>query len=144
MKNTKKCEVCGRELPLSDFSKSYRNRCRECVAAQVRSERQNKRTEKSEECSVKQSQIDWEQRRFELIKAALQGLCANFRCNHDTRDIISKWAIGHADDVIEKLKKEYVQQKEQRNEHEIYIGDIDDLLPDRKEASQHKAPSCPS
>lgn len=39
----KKCEVCGKELPLSDFSKSYKNRCRECVAAQVRSERKQKR-----------------------------------------------------------------------------------------------------
>ena len=28
----KKCEICGRELPVSDFSKSYKNRCRECVA----------------------------------------------------------------------------------------------------------------
>lgn len=41
-KNTKICEVCGRELPLSDFSKSYKNRCRECVAAKVRSERKHK------------------------------------------------------------------------------------------------------
>lgn len=42
MKNTKKCEVCGKELPLSDFSKSYKNRCRKCVAEMVRSERKQK------------------------------------------------------------------------------------------------------
>lgn len=36
---TKKCEICGRELPLSDFSKSYRNRCRECVARLTREKR---------------------------------------------------------------------------------------------------------
>ncbi len=42
MKKTKKCEVCGKELPLSDFSKSYKNRCRKCVAEMVRSERKQK------------------------------------------------------------------------------------------------------
>lgn len=36
---TKKCEICGRELPVSDFSKSYRNRCRECVAKLTREKR---------------------------------------------------------------------------------------------------------
>lgn len=36
---TKKCEICGRELPVSDFSKSYRNRCRECVARLTREKR---------------------------------------------------------------------------------------------------------
>lgn len=33
---TKKCEVCGARKPLSDFSKSYKNRCRACVAAEAR------------------------------------------------------------------------------------------------------------
>lgn len=36
---TKKCEICGRELPISEFSKSYKNRCRECVAKQTREKR---------------------------------------------------------------------------------------------------------
>lgn len=39
----KECEVCGRTFPLSYFSKSYKNRSKECVAAQVRSERKQKR-----------------------------------------------------------------------------------------------------
>lgn len=36
---TKKCEVCGARKPLSDFSKSYKNRCRACVAAEARMHR---------------------------------------------------------------------------------------------------------
>lgn len=36
---TKKCESCGRTLPASDFSKSYRNRCKECVAQLTREKR---------------------------------------------------------------------------------------------------------
>lgn len=45
--------------------------------------------------------IDWEQRRFELIKAALQGLCANH-----TFEKAAEYAINHANVVIEKLKAE--------------------------------------
>lgn len=29
---TRKCEVCGEIKPVADFSKSYRNRCKPCVA----------------------------------------------------------------------------------------------------------------
>ena len=29
---TKVCEICGQSLPLSAFSKSYKGRCKECVA----------------------------------------------------------------------------------------------------------------
>lgn len=36
---TKKCEVCGENKPQSEFSKSYRNRCRACVAEQTRNNR---------------------------------------------------------------------------------------------------------
>lgn len=36
---TKKCEVCGEIKPQSEFSKSYRNRCRSCVAEQTRNAR---------------------------------------------------------------------------------------------------------
>lgn len=36
---TKKCEVCGEIKPLADFSKSYRNRCKPCVAEMRRKSR---------------------------------------------------------------------------------------------------------
>lgn len=36
---TKKCEVCGEEKPLSQFSKSYRNRSKQCVAEATRQSR---------------------------------------------------------------------------------------------------------
>lgn len=35
----KKCEICGEEKPQSEFSKSYRNRCRSCVAEMTRDKR---------------------------------------------------------------------------------------------------------
>lgn len=36
---TKTCEICGQDKPQSEFSKSYRNRCRACVAEQTRNAR---------------------------------------------------------------------------------------------------------
>lgn len=35
----KKCEVCGKELPESDFSKSYKKRCKKCVAEMTKAKR---------------------------------------------------------------------------------------------------------
>lgn len=40
---TKTCEMCGKEKPISEFSKSYRNRCRECVADMTKQKRQSDR-----------------------------------------------------------------------------------------------------
>lgn len=39
MEKTKKCEICGAVKPVSDFSKSYRNRCKSCVATMTRENR---------------------------------------------------------------------------------------------------------
>jgi len=58
---TKKCEVCGQNLPLSAFSKSYKGRCKECVAKQTREKRNGIIA------TDKPKQIDWEQRRYENI-----------------------------------------------------------------------------
>ena len=34
---SKKCEICGKIKYIGEFSKSYRNRCKQCVAEQTRS-----------------------------------------------------------------------------------------------------------
>lgn len=39
---TKTCQICGQEKPAEAFSKSYPNRCRECVAEAARDKRQAK------------------------------------------------------------------------------------------------------
>ena len=36
MEQTKKCEICGEIKSASEFSKSYKHRCKECVAEQTR------------------------------------------------------------------------------------------------------------
>lgn len=44
MSTTKKCEVCGAELPESEFSKSYKKRCKKCVAAMTKAKRKKEPT----------------------------------------------------------------------------------------------------
>ena len=52
--------------------------------------------------------IDWEQRRYELAKAAMQGFCSN---SHEqvmsaSLNITAEWSLGFADALINKLKGE--------------------------------------
>ena len=44
---TKKCEICGKSKPIADFSKSYKNRCKACVAAEARMHRESARDEEN-------------------------------------------------------------------------------------------------
>lgn len=44
---TKKCEICGAVKPIEEFSKSYRNRCKKCVAEQARNMRELKKIAKT-------------------------------------------------------------------------------------------------
>lgn len=52
--------------------------------------------------------IDWEQRRYELAKAAMQGFCSNPHEQIMSFDsnMIAKCSIGFADALIKKLKGE--------------------------------------
>lgn len=54
------------------------------------------------------SSIDWEQRRYELVKAAMQGFCSNpyEQIMSADSNIVAEWSIGFADSLIEKLKGE--------------------------------------
>lgn len=42
MSEYKICEVCGQEKHISDFSKSYKRRCKKCVALQMKAQRNQK------------------------------------------------------------------------------------------------------
>ena len=52
--------------------------------------------------------IDWEQRRFELIKSVIQGFCANSEpsiAQGTTFQQLAGWSIEIADIIIAELKK---------------------------------------
>ena len=53
-------------------------------------------------------EIDWEQRRFELIKSAIQGFCANSEpsiTQGTTFQQLAEWSIEMADIIIVELRK---------------------------------------
>lgn len=45
---TKKCKTCGKEKQLSEFSKAYTARCKDCVANMERNKRKQTRTNKED------------------------------------------------------------------------------------------------
>lgn len=97
---TKKCEICGRELPVSDFSKSYKNRCRECVAAHTREVRHKEKISINADLT---ESVDWESRRYDLTKSAMVAMIDKRGCNRAA--IIAMDAVEIADEVIKELQK---------------------------------------
>lgn len=99
---TKTCEICGQTLPLSAFSKSYKGRCKECVARLTKEKRNGTAT-------TTHKPIDWEQRRYEIAKAAMVGRLASpvvegIDPNPSMPDVC-KWSVMFADALINELKK---------------------------------------
>lgn len=59
-----------------------------------------------------QRNIDWEQRRYEIAKSALQGFCANSEPSiaHGTSFMqIAGWSVEIADILIAELKKDNIK-----------------------------------
>ena len=57
------------------------------------------------ECELDFSAIDWEQRRYELAKAAMQGFCSKQVMCADS-NMTAEWSLSFADALIKKLKGE--------------------------------------
>lgn len=99
---TKTCEICGKTLPLSAFSKSYKGRCKECVARLTKEKRNGT-------AATTHKPIDWEQRRYEIAKEAVNGLLAAPVVDgidpNPPMDDIARNAVKIADYLIEELKK---------------------------------------
>lgn len=152
----KKCTECGQEKHISEFSKSYPNRCKVCVAEHTRQVRERAKQEQNcygntdnrietmkarikvtgEVVDVKPSgtmriscgayltedgriipgtalefekNIDWEQRRYEIAKAVMQGRLSNQYGDVlvGERDFagVAANAVEFADALIAELKK---------------------------------------
>lgn len=146
----KKCTECGQTKHISEFSKSYPNRCKTCVAEHTRQMRAAEKLKAKVKATGEvidvepsgtmlvscgsfitkdgrkipgtalefEKAIDWEQRRYELAKSAMQGLISNsfwmknlgmFLDEHpdskiDVIETISIESINYADALIKKLK----------------------------------------
>ena len=94
----KTCEICGKT-----FSKSYKGRCKECVARLTKEKRNGMIA------TDRPKQIDWEQRRYEIAKAAMVGQLASpivegIDPNPSMQDVCI-WSVKFADALINELKK---------------------------------------
>lgn len=109
MDKTKKCEICGEVKPLSQFSKSYRSRCKCCVAKAARQRRAENKAFWDEVAQMQQEQRAGAAQRYELTKIALQGLMAHVEIEGmNTRDI-AETAVDIADETLRILSTPKVE-----------------------------------
>ena len=137
----KKCEVCGKTKHISEFSKSYPNRCKTCVAEHTRQMRAAEKLKAKVKATGEvidvepsgtmlvscgsfitkdgrkilgtalefEKAIDWEQRRYELAKSAMQGRLSNQYGDVlvGERDFegVAVSSVEFADALIAELKK---------------------------------------
>ena len=116
--STKVCQICGQEKPAEAFSKSYPNRCRDCVAAQTRKRRKKAKLNGKEAPVIitddpvfnplpdflqegKPQEPDWEQRRYDLALAIFHKLSAT---NFSNAWIAAKKAKEAATTFINQMR----------------------------------------
>lgn len=96
----KRCEICGEVKPLSEFSKSYKNRCKKCVAEETRSKRHGNIHERT----LVVPTINWEQRRYEIAKDIVANSFSTPMGNVSMVSYIHD-CVQVADLLIEELKR---------------------------------------
>lgn len=101
---TKKCAICGEIKPIEEFSKSYPNRCKKCVAEHTRSVRVLNRISKDK--VYKPDSID-EQLALELINTSVNVLMNDLEYmfnNFPQKDrIIEHIILSYRKEMIEWL-----------------------------------------
>ena len=96
----KRCEICGEIKPLSEFSKSYKNRCKKCVAEET----MFKRYGNTNKLLLVAPTINWEQRRYEIAKDIVANSFSTPMENVSMVSYIHN-CVQVADMLIEELKR---------------------------------------
>lgn len=99
--DTKKCEICGAVKPVSDFSKSYRNRCKSCVATMTRETRLIARV--ASESTINPAVQYIPSARFMLIQSAMVALIDKKGGNRP--GLIAQEAVEIGDAVLSQMIK---------------------------------------
>lgn len=98
----KVCEVCGQKKHISEFSKSYPRRCKTCVAKHTKMVRERAKQEQKRS-EMQKKEIDWEARRYELVKISLNGYLPLIdKFTSELR--IANTCVAIADHIIAKMK----------------------------------------
>lgn len=114
----KKCAQCGQEKPIEDFSKSYKNLCKACVAENARVARQTIAYAKSSkpsmpsfycgrgiEVPIPEDATFISPMRFQASVAAMQGMLASGHYTTNFTDFIAQRSVEYADALINELNK---------------------------------------
>lgn len=112
----KECEICHRTLPEEDFSKSYKKRCKRCVAEMTKMKR-GEVIQHIDPISIEDpisfpdnnSKAYWRTLRHEYAGRLLVGILASARFTNLSspkgKEDYAKMAVSYADALIEELKK---------------------------------------
>lgn len=90
------------EKHISEFSKSYPRRCKACVAEHTKMVRERAKQEQKRS-EMQKKEIDWEARRYELVKISLNGYLPLIdKFTSELR--IANTCVAIADHIIAKMK----------------------------------------
>lgn len=117
MNEIKKCAQCGQEKPIEDFSKSYKNLCKACVAENMRVARQTIDSVKPQKSSmpsfyygrglevpIPEDATFISPMRFQASVAAMQGMLASGQYTTNFTDFIAQRSVEYADALLNELK----------------------------------------
>ncbi len=122
MTQMRKCEICGQQKNEAEFSKSYKHRCKECVAEAARAERAAKSKNTNETLknvlkilpevpgTILDTQPDWEQRRYEVAKEIFFNMIGNYQPPH----LAAKQAAAAANAFIKALQEVQPEEDEEQ------------------------------
>ena len=107
---TKKCAQCGQEKPIEDFSKSYKNFCKACVAENVKEKRKSifasVRPQNTQTFHGESATQFIPHPRMTIATAVLQGLLASGCDKTNSVGFIAQRAVAYADALLNELSRE--------------------------------------
>ncbi|MCM1079108.1 MAG: hypothetical protein NC344_05705 [Bacteroidales bacterium] len=109
---TQKCEICGEWKDTHEMSKSYKHRCKACVAEATRKSREHMPMPSAKHCA------DKELLRMDIATKAMQSIVSNDNiverihvagiksCCEDVTRSIAMFAVSIADNMLAEMKGE--------------------------------------
>lgn len=110
MSEPKLCPQCGQEKPIEDFSKSYKNLCKTCVAENEKMKRATNKLLDLYRPTILPESSNAQfipHPRFTASVAILQGLLASGKDQTNSVAFLADRAVEYADALLIRLNKNY-------------------------------------
>lgn len=102
MSETKQCAQCGQTKPIEDFSKSYKNLCKACVAENARIQRHKEKIAESQARGANEAMYG---HRLTVATAALQGMLASGKYSTNSPKFLAEKSVEYADALLTEIYK---------------------------------------